>query len=130
MVFYTVEFRYNAVQFITILPTALQWRQENESDFKLTTDTPYLALMGGLWGVYDEENLPHYKGAPLYNEGNVQSLFNYKGITPTPPHPPPPPPPGQNGRYFADDIFRWVFMNEMFCILIKISLKSVPKSLV
>ena len=31
-------------------------------------------------------------------------------------------PPGQNVRRFADDIF----MNEKFCILIKISLKFVP----
>ena len=36
-------------------------------------------------------------------------------------------PPGQNGRYFADDIFRCIFMNESFCILIKISLKFVPR---
>ena len=27
-------------------------------------------------------------------------------------------PPGQNGRRFADDIFRWIFVNEKFCILI------------
>ena len=36
-------------------------------------------------------------------------------------------PPGQNGRHFADDIFGCIFMNEKFCILIKISLKFVPK---
>ena len=33
---------------------------ERNSDFKLTTDTPYLALTGELWGVYYEnieENL-------------------------------------------------------------------------
>ena len=36
-------------------------------------------------------------------------------------------PPGQNGRLFVDDIFRCIFVNEMFCILIKISLKFVPK---
>ena len=34
-------------------------------------------------------------------------------------------PPGQNGRHFADDIFRCIFVNGMFCILIKISLKFV-----
>ena len=29
---------------------------------------------------------------------------------------------------FADDIFKWIFVNEkFFCILIKISLKFVPK---
>ena len=36
-------------------------------------------------------------------------------------------PPGPNGRYFADDIFRCIFVNENFCILIKISLKFVPQ---
>ena len=35
--------------------------------------------------------------------------------------------PGQNGRHFADDIFSCIFVNEKFCILIKISLKFVPK---
>ena len=29
--------------------------------------------------------------------------------------------------HFADDIFRCIFVNEKFCILIKISLKFVPK---
>ena len=38
--------------------------------------------------------------------------------------------PRQNGRYFADDIFRCNFVNEKFCILIKISLKFVPKGLI
>ena len=36
-------------------------------------------------------------------------------------------PPGQNGRHVADDIIRCIFVNEKFCILIKISLKFVPK---
>ena len=35
--------------------------------------------------------------------------------------------PGQNGRHFANDVFRCIFMNGKFCILIKISLKIVPK---
>ena len=34
--------------------------------------------------------------------------------------------PGQNGRYFADYIFKCISMNEKFCILIRISLKFVP----
>ena len=29
------------------------------------------------------------------------------------------PPLAQNGRYFADDIFRCIFVKEKFCILIK-----------
>ena len=36
-------------------------------------------------------------------------------------------PPGQNGRHFAEDIFRCIFMNENLCILIKISLNFVPR---
>ena len=36
-------------------------------------------------------------------------------------------PPRQNGRHFADDTFKCNFVNEIFGILIKISLKFVPK---
>ena len=35
--------------------------------------------------------------------------------------------PRQNGRHFADDIFKCIFLNENVWIPIKISLKSVPK---
>ena len=34
--------------------------------------------------------------------------------------------PRQNGRHFADDIFKCIFLNENVWILIKISLKFVP----
>ena len=33
----------------------------------------------------------------------------------------------QNGRHFPDNIFKWIFLNENVWILIKISLKFVPK---
>ena len=33
----------------------------------------------------------------------------------------------QNGRHFADDILRCIFVNEQFFILIEISPKTVPK---
>ena len=36
-------------------------------------------------------------------------------------------PSGQNGRLFAGDILICIFVNEKFCILVKISLKFVPK---
>ena len=36
-------------------------------------------------------------------------------------------PPGQNGRHFADNVFRCIFVNEKFFIMIKFSLKFVPK---
>ena len=36
-------------------------------------------------------------------------------------------PSEQNGRLLADNIFKCIFVNEKFSILIKISLKFVPK---
>ena len=38
--------------------------------------------------------------------------------------------PRQNGRLFVDDIFKYIFLNENVWILIKISLKFVPKGLI
>ena len=38
--------------------------------------------------------------------------------------------PRQNGRLFADDIFKCIFLNENVWILIKISLKFVSKGLI
>ena len=51
---------------------------KSESDFRITTDTPYLALTRKLWGVYGEdlrENWPCYNGAALYG---VMSNLYYK----------------------------------------------------
>ena len=39
-----------------------------------------------------------------------------------------PPSLGQKGHHFADIIFRYIFVIEKVCILIKISLKFIPKS--
>ena len=42
---------------------------EHKSDIELTKHTPYLALMGELWGVFCEdlgENWPHCNGTALY----------------------------------------------------------------
>ena len=36
-------------------------------------------------------------------------------------------PPGQNGHHFPDDIYNFIFMNEKYCISIKMSRKFVPK---
>ena len=38
--------------------------------------------------------------------------------------------PRQHGRHFPDDIFKYIFLNENVWILIKISLKFVPKGLI
>ena len=39
-----------------------------------------------------------------------------------------PSPPRQNGCHCADNIFKWVFLNENGRILIQISLKFIPRS--
>ena len=36
-------------------------------------------------------------------------------------------PPGQDGCHFPDDIFKCIFVNENFCMWVKISLQIVPK---
>ena len=36
----------------------------------------------------------------------------------------------QNGHYFTDNTFKWIFLNENVCISIKISLKLDPRVLV
>ena len=53
---------------------------ECELDFRITTDTPYLALTGKLWSVYCEdlgENWPRYNGTALYYY--VHHAFMYDG---------------------------------------------------
>ena len=35
--------------------------------------------------------------------------------------------PRQNGRHFPDDSFKWIFLNENVWILLRISLKFIPK---
>ena len=77
----------------------------SESDIRIATDIPYLTLTDELLGVY----WPHYNSIALYQE-TVNSS-----------------PPRQNDCHFAGDIFRCIFVNEKFHILIRISLKFVPK---
>ena len=38
--------------------------------------------------------------------------------------------PGQNGRHFAGDSFKYIFMNEKYFISMRISLKFVPEGLI
>ena len=33
----------------------------------------------------------------------------------------------KNGRHFANDIFKWIFMSEEFCVFIQFLLTFVPK---
>ena len=66
---YTVECRYNAVQFILyIIYSYTMAAVEYKPDFELTEDTPYLTLMGELLVMCCEdfgENLSRYNGTDL-----------------------------------------------------------------
>ena len=47
--------QYNTVKHNIILNAAIQWPlQDLDHTFELTVDTPWLTLLGKLWGVYGE----------------------------------------------------------------------------
>ena len=51
---------------------------ERRSDFKLTTDTPYLAPTGKLYGDFCKdiwENWPRYQGNALYFEVSLMGYY-------------------------------------------------------
>ena len=58
-------------------------------------------------------NLNVQGGKPVHNDAGEVCLNSLR--------------PRQNGRLFADDIFKWIFLNENVWIPIKISLKFVPQ---
>ena len=67
----TVECRYNAVQFIMILSSALQWQQQNINQTSNSQQTPHIppTFTGELWGVYREdlgENWSRYNDTPFH----------------------------------------------------------------
>ena len=65
----TVKCHYNAVELITIFQGTTITVVENELDFRITTDSPYLDLPGYLWGVLCGDfgvNWPRYNGISLY----------------------------------------------------------------
>ena len=66
-------------------------------------------------GYISPEELPFVHWANMY----LTPLFKMKIFNPLR--------PGQNGRHFADDIFKYKFLNENAWISMKISLKFVPK---
>ena len=83
-----------------------EWKKNEFSIW--TNDDPFC------WVV-----LPHVLMGPMRLQwvNNLGFFFSFLNSSP----------PGQNGRSFADDIFICIFMNEKCCILVKISLKFVPK---
>ena len=73
-------------------------------------------LYDGIWGAARFWLKPDFKITPeTYNE--ICSQWSYVNTSK----------PGQHGRQFADDIFKCIFFNENWCILIEISLKYARK---
>ena len=90
---------------------------EHRAYFELKKNTPYLTHLSELWSVYCKyfgQKWSRDNGIALYISFTCSRATNSS-------------PPGQNDRHFADDIFICIFMNGKFCILLKISLKFVPK---
>ena len=66
----------------------------------------------------DKGSVPGRQQAIIRTNGGLVYWYIYASLNSSP--------PGQNGCHFADDIFKCIFMNEKFSILIQISLKFVP----
>ena len=76
--------------------------------------TTYLVRTGELWCVFVNSLNKLYRKISTGSKQNGIPLF--KTLRPR-----------QNGRHFADDIFKCIFLNENVWIPIEISLKFVPK---
>ena len=63
--------------------------------------------------------LIHFRSSKTTDIESVLSIMDPEPVNSSFPRP--------NGRHFAENIFRCIFANEKFCILIKFSLKFVPK---
>ena len=87
-------------------------KHNSKLDFSVIKSVSYLLIIWHrlaskhLQTVSSYTNLIHTEPEP----GGVNSSF-----------------PGQNDRHLANDLFRCIFVNETFCVLIKISVKFVPK---
>ena len=68
-------------------------------------------------------SIGHIASYCLLHEPNAAAVITHLSPPPTP----PPPTTEKNGRHFAGDIFKYIFVNEIFGIWINISLKFVPK---
>ena len=62
------------------------------------------------------ETWPRHGAKTANSISRIQGCMGFNRMTPE-----------QNGRCFADDIFKCIFLNEKFCISVRISLKFVPK---
>ena len=59
--------------------------------------------MGEVWGVFYEdfgENWSYYNGTTLYMVKCVQQEYYFNSLRPR-----------QNGRHFADNVFKQIFLN-------------------
>ena len=76
---YTVECRYNMVQYSKINKWLQGLQAEYHSDAGLTKDTPYLTLTGELWDVFCEYPWENWLHISVYGEKN-QSWNSYDFI--------------------------------------------------
>ena len=96
----------------------------NRSDYEPTKYIPYLTLTGQLWGVfceYLEKNVIRRLDCSYWNRWTNASLkyMLMCAINSLRPR--------EDVRHFPDGIFKCILFNENVWILIKISLKFVPK---
>ena len=80
--------------------------------------TNYFILPAWFWQIMCE-TISHQRSSAIINHGYLNSWESLPLINSSP--------PGQNGRHVADDVFKCIFLNEKFCILIRIALRFVPK---
>ena len=119
-----------AAKFVTILHSALQWQWQNKSQTLDSQKTPHTSPSRASYGVtfFKDfgENWPRYNGTALNQDSGQYYDYRCTGATGnsaswqlnT-------LRPRQNGCHFPDDIFKWIFVNEIIWISIKISLKFV-----
>ena len=83
------------------------------------SDVPAVNRIAALLGVKCKDCEARQQGAAFqYNLGRNDSQQHAVGIGMEKEY-------RQNGRYFTDDIFKRVFLNENYCVFIRISLKYV-----
>ena len=101
---HTVECRYNTGPiYHNITYDNAMTGAECVSDFNLTTDTPYLALMGEIWDVYCEafgDNWPCYNDTKLYSTASSTIVISFS-------------------TWWADHLTGWPFLccntSQLFC---------------
>ena len=101
--------------------TAARWDEPTESLAVRTASRTYSLYISGYkyhWSLLTNmDQMTSFRAADEISRNIAAECFNTLR-------------PRQNGRHFADDIFKCIFLNQNLWIPIKISLKVVPKGLI